>query len=102
MKRVLFALAGLLYAATVAFAQPAAPTQPLTLAASLNRGYNAVKQNLTEEAEKMPEVNYGFKPGPAPELRNFGQLFAHVASSQFGSCSAALGQRERRDGSQHR
>ncbi len=92
MKRVLFVLAGVLCAASGAFAQPAAPGQPLTLAASLNRGYNAVKLNLTEEAEKMPEADYGFKPGPAPELRNFGQLFAHVAGSQFGSCSVALGQ----------
>ena len=40
----------------------------------------------------MAEADYGFKPGPAAELRTFGQLFAYVASSQFGSCSAALGQ----------
>ena len=33
-----------------------------------------------------------FKPGPAPELRTFGQLFGHTANAQFGSCAAALGQ----------
>ena len=38
------------------------------------------------------EADYNFKPGPAPELRNFGQLFAHVANAQFGSCATALGQ----------
>jgi hypothetical protein len=40
----------------------------------------------------MPEADYGFKPGPAAELRTYGQLFAHVATAQFGSCAAALGQ----------
>ncbi len=92
MKHVLLVVAGMLCAAGSAFAQPAPTGQPLTLTASLNRGYNAVKLNLTEEAAKMAEADYGFKPGPAPELRNFGQLFAHVASAQFGSCATALGQ----------
>lgn len=91
MKPALFAGATLLLAAVSAHAQAPAG-QPLTLTASLNRGYNNVKLNLTEEAAKMPESDYGFKPGPAPELRTYGQLFAHVATSQFGSCAAALGQ----------
>lgn len=92
MKRVVLAVAGLFAAATTAIAQPPPPGQPLTLTASLNRSYNAVKTNLTEEAAKMAETDYGFKPGPAAELRTYGQLFAHVATSQFGSCAAALGE----------
>lgn len=91
MKPVFLVGTALLLAASSAYAQMPAG-QPLTLAASLNRGYTNVKLNLTEEAAKMPEADYGFKPGPAPELRTYGQLFAHVATSQFGSCSAALGQ----------
>jgi len=91
MKSIVFAVSALCVAGTV-FAQPPAPGQPLTLTASLNRGYNAVKQNLIEEAAKMPDADYGFKPGPAPELRTFGMLFGHVANAQFGSCAAALGQ----------
>jgi DinB family protein len=91
MKRVLVVAFGLLCAAGLAQAQvPAA--QPITLATSLQRGYAGVKQNLTEEIAKMPEADFSFKPGPAPELRNFGMLFGHVANAQFGSCSAALGQ----------
>ena len=39
----------------------------------------------------MPEADFSFKPGPAPELRNFGMLFGHVANAQFGQCSAAAG-----------
>lgn len=90
--RIVSVVVALLCIASSAFAQPPAPGQPLTLTASLNRGYNTVKMNLTEEAAKMPEADYGFKPGPAAELRTYGQLFAHVANSQFGSCAAALGQ----------
>jgi len=90
MKPLLFVVAASL-AATPAFAQ-APPGQQISLATSLQRGYAGVKQNLTEEIAKMPEADFSFKPGPAPELRNFGMLFGHVANAQFGSCSAALGQ----------
>jgi DinB superfamily len=90
MKR-LFVIVIVLGVAGPAFAQ--APTgQKISLAANLQRGYNGVKQNLTEEIAKMPAENFSFKPGPAPELRNFGMLFGHVANAQFGSCAAALGQ----------
>ena len=90
MRRVLCAMGAVVFAATTILAQAPAG-QPLGLAASLLRGYNSVKQNLIEEADKMPEADYNFKPGPAPELRTFGMLFAHVANAQFGSCAAALG-----------
>ena len=92
MKSALFLVAGVFVVVGSAIAQPPPAGQQLTLSASLTRGYNAVKQNLTEEAAKMAEADYGFKPGPAAELRTFGQLFGHVANAQFGSCAAALGQ----------
>lgn len=92
MKRIIYTLAGVLVAFGTAMAQQPPPGQSLTLTASLNRSYNGVKLNLTEEAAKMPEADYAFKPGPAAELRTFGQLVAHVANAQFGSCAAALGQ----------
>ena len=92
MRHVVFTLAGVFVAASSAIAQPPPAGQQLTLTASLNRSYNSVKQNLTEEAAKMAEADYSFKPGPAAELRTFGQLFGHVTNSQFGSCAAALGQ----------
>lgn len=90
MKRVLRLVAGMLLAVAPAMAQmPAAQT--ITLSTAVQRGYAGVKQNLTEMAAKMPEGDYTFKPGPAPEMRTFGQLFAHVANAQFGSCAAAKG-----------
>lgn len=92
MKRIVFTVAGVFLAVSSAIAQPPPAGQQLTLSSSLTRGYNAVKQNLTEEAAKMADADFGFKPGAAPEMRTFGQLFGHVANAQFGSCAAALGQ----------
>jgi hypothetical protein len=92
MKHVLFVVAGMFAAATSALAQPPPAGQAVTLAASLNRSYTGLKLNMTEMATKMADADYTFKPGPAPELRNFGQLFGHTANAQFGSCAVALGQ----------
>jgi hypothetical protein len=92
MKRAFFVVAGVFIAAGSAIAQPPPPGQPTTMTAYLNRGYNGLKLNMTEMATKMAEADYAFKPGPAPELRTFGQLFGHTANAQFGSCAAALGQ----------
>jgi hypothetical protein len=67
---------------------PPAP-QTFTLSGNLIRGYQNVQRNLLEAAEKMPETNYAFKP--TAEIRPFGQLIAHVALSQFGTCAALKG-----------
>jgi hypothetical protein len=45
--------------------------------------------NLTETAEDMPEVKYGFSP--TPEQMTFGQLVLHVARANFFLCSALKG-----------
>ena len=66
--------------------------QKIGLATSLQRGYAGLKANLTEEAEKMPEADYSFKPGSTAEVRPFGRVIAHVAEAQFGQCSAVNGE----------
>jgi hypothetical protein len=58
------------------------------LATYLKAGYAGLKVNITAAAEKMPEADYGFKPGTTPEVRTFGQLFAHIAAGQFGACAS--------------
>lgn len=65
--------------------------QPMTIgiAMGIQRGYNAVKLNILEAAEKMPEANYTFEPNP--DIRNFGELFGHIANAQFNTCSLVLG-----------
>ena len=92
MKRVIyFASAAILLASPLAFTQPPAAGQKVGLATSLQRGYAGIKLNLTQEAEKMPEADYGFKPGTTAEVRTFGQAMAHVAQAQFGQCSGING-----------
>lgn len=83
---VLFALAA---APALAQGGGMAAPQTITLSAGLQRSYEGLKRNLTEMAGKMPEAEYGFKPHP--DSRNFGQIFGHVANSQYMLCSAARG-----------
>jgi DinB superfamily len=90
MKSLLTLVAGVFLSVAPAAAQVPAG-QTITLSIAIQRGYAGVKQNLSEMAAKMPEGDYTFKPGPAPEMRTFGQLFAHVANAQFGSCAVAKG-----------
>jgi len=91
MKRVLYAIPVLALFSTVALSQAPAG-QKVTLQTSLQRGYAGIKMNLTQEAEKMPEADYAFKPGSTPEARTFAQVIAHIAQSQFGQCAGATGQ----------
>src|ERR1700704_1989624 len=92
MKRVIyFASAAVLLVVPLAFSQPPAAGQKVGLATSLQSGYAGIKLNLTQVAEKMPEADYGFKPGSTAEVRTFGQAVAHVAQTQFGQCSGING-----------
>ena len=48
---------------------------------------------ITTAAEELPESLYAYKP--TPEVRSFGQLFAHVAGAQYLICAAAMGEAPR-------
>jgi hypothetical protein len=74
--------------ATSLAAQPIPVGMKVGLALYLSAAYGGLKAELIEAAQVMPEADYGFKPGPAPEMRTYGQLFAHVATGQFGTCAA--------------
>jgi hypothetical protein len=69
-------------------AQPIPAGMKVGLSMYLQAGYGGLKSELSEAADMMPESDYGFRPGVAPEVRTFGQLFAHVAESQFGTCAS--------------
>jgi uncharacterized damage-inducible protein DinB len=56
----------------------------------LRSTYDSVKAWVTKAAEQVPEDQYAFKP--TPEVRSFGQLFGHVANSNFMICSTAAGE----------
>jgi DinB family protein len=95
MKRALFiASAAVLLMAPLAFTQPpgGGGGQKIGLATSLQRGYAGFKTNFTAAAEKMPEADYGFKPGSTPEARTYLQVIAHIAQSQFGQCAGITGE----------
>ncbi len=90
MKYVFTGVVVAVLAVPAAYAQmgQGAP-QTITISAGLQRSYENVKRNLTEMAVKMPEADYGFMI--TKDVRTFGQLFGHVANSQYNACSAARG-----------
>lgn len=79
--------------AAVALAYTAQAQNPLSTEAKT--AYTNIKNNLTRMAEKMPDDAYSYKP--SPDIRTFGELIAHVASSQMGTCSAVNGAMRKSD-----
>jgi uncharacterized damage-inducible protein DinB len=76
-----------------AFAQSAAPDPANPLSTWLRNAYTGNRNNIVRTAEKMPEENYGMRPGPQPEVRTFGQQVSHVATYNFLWCSQAKGEK---------
>jgi uncharacterized damage-inducible protein DinB len=74
-------------------AQPAAPDQTNPLSTWLRNAYMGNRNNIVRTAEKMPEENYGMRPGAQTEVRTFGQQVAHVATYNFLWCSQAKGEK---------
>ena len=75
------------------FAQPAAPDQTNPLSTWLRNAYMGNRNTIMRTAEKMPEENYGMRPGAQTEVRTFGQQVAHVATYNFLWCSQAKGEK---------
>jgi uncharacterized damage-inducible protein DinB len=50
--------------------------------------FYAVTNNIRHAADKMPESGYSFKP--APGMRSFGEVIAHVADVQSKTCGSML------------
>lgn len=81
-----------------ALAQEAAPPRPSfvlpkdnPLTAWNKYMYMQLKFIVARSADKMPEESYGFKP--TESVRSFGQIIGHIADSQYGFCSIALGEK---------
>jgi len=92
MKGVLSVMAACGLGAATLFAQGGMQQgQKVGIATSLQRGYAGFKNNFTQAAEKMPDADYGFKPGSTPEVRTFAQVIDHIIQAQFGQCSALSG-----------
>jgi hypothetical protein len=91
MKRIVCLMTcGVLLIGSNALAQGApGGGQPVGVAAGLQAAYARIKNLVTLSAEKMPEADYGFKP--TQEIRNYGQLWSHVANFHYGTCAQSLG-----------
>jgi uncharacterized damage-inducible protein DinB len=50
--------------------------------------FYASTNNIRRAAENMPESNYAFRP--APGMRSFGELLAHIADVQSVTCRSTL------------
>jgi uncharacterized damage-inducible protein DinB len=70
-------------------AQAPAPPKMDTLSGGVTSLYRAIRANLIEAAELMPEADYTF--APSPDVRSFGQLVGHVANTQYNFCTPARG-----------
>ncbi|MEQ1757396.1 MAG: DinB family protein [Vicinamibacterales bacterium] len=89
-NRVLCLALGVFLIAPAAFAQGPGPAgQPIGIAAGLQAAYNRVKTMVVQSADKMPDADYGFKPNE--EIRNYGQLWGHVANFHYNTCAQVKG-----------
>jgi uncharacterized damage-inducible protein DinB len=75
------------------FAQPAAPDQANPMSTWLRGAYTRNRDTIVRLADKMPEENYGMRPGTQQEVRTFGQQVTHVATFNFLWCSQAKGEK---------
>lgn len=69
---------------------PALRAQSNRLSADAKADYASVRDYFIRSAEEMPEAGYGFKP--APDVRTFGQIVAHVADDQYNLCAPVKGE----------
>src|SRR5450755_746814 len=76
-----------------ASAQAPTPNPANPLSTWLRNAYTGNRNNIVRTAEKMPEENYGMRPGAQQEVRTFGQQVSHVATYNFLWCSQAKGEK---------
>jgi uncharacterized damage-inducible protein DinB len=80
---------GFVLAASAAFGQQTDNPMSAWLKNAYTNNFNAIIRT----AEKMPEENYGMRPGTQQEVRTFGQQVGHVARYNFLWCSQAKGEK---------
>ena len=83
--------------ASPAIAQTSGPTatsngagSPASPVADIRVHWRTMSGFVLQVAMDVPAEKYSFKP--APEVRSFGELFAHVAGAQSMFCAIALGE----------
>ena len=89
MKRVIFGLAVVLFAAFAASAQQTASPEANPVSNGLRRLVETESRNTVGAAEAMPADKYSFRPTP-PQI-TFGHLVAHMADANYRFCSMISG-----------
>lgn len=92
-KLVVLALLGSLLAIPAAAQTQTAQAPANPLSTWLRNSYMNNRNSIVRSAEKMPEENYGMRPGPQQEVRTFGQQLGHIADFNFLWCSQAKGEK---------
>jgi len=96
------AIFGLLFACLLAMPAAAqnggkdAPANPMST--WLRNLYKNNSNEIARAAVKMPEENYGMRPGPQMEVRTYGQLIGHLANFNYMWCSQAKGEKNPNQG----
>ena len=67
------------------------PANPLST--WLRGAYMNNRNTILRTAERMPEENYGMRPGPQEEVRTFGQQVGHLANYNYMWCAQAKGEK---------
>lgn len=67
----------------------AASQEEASISAHTRSTFDGIRKIVLRAAESMPEESYTFRP--VETVRSFGQIVGHVADSQYGFCSTALG-----------
>ena len=71
-----------------------APPNPMPkglarVALGTKQRFDAIKRDIVESAEGVPDAEYAFKP--TPQVRSFGELIGHVADVNAFYCGMAAG-----------
>ena len=80
-----------LIAAALPIAASSMSAQSLSAAAEARALWKGNIGFVTQAAEELSDALYAYRP--TPDVRSFGELFAHVAGSQNMYCAMALGEK---------
>ena len=83
-------LKALLAAVAFPLAVSTAVGQTLSATGEARTLWKGITANVTTSAEELSEAMYAYRP--TPDVRTFGELFAHIAGSQKMYCAMALGE----------
>ncbi|HXJ39960.1 MAG TPA: DinB family protein [Bryobacteraceae bacterium] len=72
----------------VVFLAGAAMAQQSPLVTGSQAIYNSGKNNILKAADQVSEQLWSWRP--TPEVRTFGELFAHIADGQYEFCSPVV------------